>query len=159
MKEIKLTQGKVALVDDDDYDALVLRKWRAVNHDRNGRWYAFGSSGYGRGNTHTIRMHRIILSAPEGVDVDHINGNGLDNRKSNLRIATEGQNAQNRRKTECHTSSKYKGVCRRGNRWEARVMKNKKTYWLGTFETQIDAARAYDKKAMELFGEFAKTNL
>lgn len=109
---------------------------------------------YGRkaGSPKLIYLHRLLTEAPRGLDVDHINGNGLDNRRSNLRIATRSQNLQNKRSK----TPGFKGVRKRDDcvRWEARI--GSKT--LGMFDIEIDAAKAYDAAAKSLYGEFAKTN-
>lgn len=149
MKEIKLSQGKVAMVDDSDYDYLM--KWR---------WFAQKSKQtyYASRNTN-IRMHRVIMCTPEGMEVDHINGNGLDNQKYNLRNCTPNQNRINRM-SNLNGSSKYKGVsiCRKRGKAEANISKNGKNKFIGYFKTEVEAALAYDKKAKELHGEYAKLN-
>jgi hypothetical protein len=106
-------------------------------------------------------MHRIILNAPPHLVVDHINHNGLDNRKANLRLCTVAQNNQNTRPhANPNKLSKYKGVSLDKNRnlYIALIHRNKKNYYLGRFKNETDAAKAYDKKAAELFGEFAYLN-
>jgi hypothetical protein len=151
-KLIPLSQGKFAIVDPRDYDQLSQYKWTAAKSPNT--FYAVRSV-QGR----QIRMHRLITSAPKGLVVDHINHNGLDNRKSNLRLCTRSENARNQRpQTNC--SSKYKGVCWHKNqkRWLARVYSNGVTYHLGSFKSEIKAAKAYDKKAGELFGQYAHLN-
>jgi len=107
-------------------------------------------------------MHRVIMKLNFGDkrQVDHINGNGIDNRRNNLRICTQSQNNQNQRTQICLKSSKYKGVlwhkcCKR---WMAQIKLNKKNKYIGLFKNEIDAAHAYDREAKELFGEYAKTN-
>jgi hypothetical protein len=151
-KLIPLSRGKVAIVDAEDYPGLSKHKWYANRAKR---------TCYARGTIEGrhVRMHRQILTAPRGLVVDHINRNGLDNRKSNLRICTHFQNQQNRRPA-LNCRSKYKGVrwSKRDKKFRAGIMHNKKSYYLGMFENEIDAAKAYDKKAKELFGEFAYLN-
>ena len=104
-------------------------------------------------------MHRLILNAPKGLVVDHINGNGLDNRKANLRLCTPAQNACNVRPRPGETS-KYKGVAfiKRERRWQVRISFRNKRKWIGYFDTEIDAARAYDQAARRLHKEFASLN-
>ena len=108
-----------------------------------------------------IQMHRAILDTPKGMFTDHINGNGLDNRRSNIRICSMSENMTNRSKT-VQNSTGYKGVYKVGgsktNPYIAKIQKNKKVYCLGSFPTKEEAARAYDKKALELHGEFARLN-
>lgn len=154
MKKIPLTQGKFALVDDADYDWLMQWKWYAIRNDK-GSWYA---QGYVY-NKH-VRMHRLIIKAPSGVDVDHINGDGLDNRGHNLRLCTNSQNQHNQKTRRKGTSSIYKGVSwhRSSKRWQVLINYNKERIYLGLFTNEIEAAKVYDKKAIELFGEFARTN-
>lgn len=104
-------------------------------------------------------MHREIMNAPKGMVVDHIDGNGLNNRKSNLRICTQAQNNLNSRpKRNC--SSRYKGVSfyKRDKIWQVQIFHNSRTIFLGRFDDEIEAALAYDRKAAELFGEFAYLN-
>jgi hypothetical protein len=155
LKEIPLTQGKIALVDDEDYPYLSAFNWCATK-DRN-KWYAVRSFRR-NGKQVRVRMHMVILKAPAGLEVDHKNGNGLDNRRDNLRLATRSQNKRNGIKLE-GTSSIYKGVSWRKNlgKWQAIIYLPKLTY-LGSFNDEIEAARAYDAAAREHFGEFARLN-
>jgi hypothetical protein len=105
-------------------------------------------------------MHREILNAPAGVFVDHKDGDGLDNRKENLRIVTSAQNQQNRRKISRKTTSKYKGVYfrRENKKYCALICCKGKRMHLGYFDNEIDAAKAYDQAAKKFFGEFARLN-
>jgi len=102
-------------------------------------------------------MHRLILNAPPDLKVDHINGNGLDNRKENLRLATTPQNVRNAR-LSLRNSSGFKGVKRKRQKWQASIVFNGKTIRLGVFDAREDAARAYDIAALLLHGEFARVN-
>ena len=103
-------------------------------------------------------MHRLIMDAQERQEIDHADGNGLNNQKDNLRFCTHSQNHMNRKPTK--GSSKYKGVSwhKAAKKWNARITLNKKTVSIGYFDSEIIAAKAYDEKAIELFGEFAKLN-
>ena len=104
-------------------------------------------------------MHRQILDAPQGVWVDHIDGDGLNNRRSNLRLCSATENARNRRPVpNCH--SRYKGVSwhKRQKKWAVRIGKPKESIYLGSFDDEMEAGVAYDRKAEELFGEFAYLN-
>jgi len=158
MKEIPLTQGKVALVDDDDYERVMQFKWYVFKTGN--RWYAGSNSP---GLPMRILLHRFILGLkPNDPEVDHVNGNGLDCRKSNLRFATRSQNMANRLKPNGSYSSIYKGVTwnKTKQKWQAQIRADYKHISLGYFplEQEENAARAYDKGAIKYFGEFAKTN-
>jgi hypothetical protein len=102
-------------------------------------------------------MHRLIINAPLGKEVDHINGDSLDNRRDNLRLCTRQQNCCNR-KHQIKAKSKYKGVHPRKDKWAAVIRFKKRLRHIGVFETEVAAAMAYDDKARELFGDFAFTN-
>jgi hypothetical protein len=157
LREIPLTQGKVAIVDDDDYERLAKYKW-CTYRSETGTWYVVRGEMSTRGYRH-VRMHRAVLNAKPGEHCDHINGNGLDNRKSNLRIATNQQNSWNRRKP-INGIARYKGVrAKQSNgKWTAQITIGGHHRYIGTFPTQEEAARAYDKAAMAVFGEYAKLN-
>ena len=150
---IPLTQGLFALVDEADVELVSGYTWHAKRASEARGWYAIAS---GRG-LRRLRMHRLLLDEPTG-DVDHINGNGLDNRRSNLRPADRSHNLANSRK-RADTSSRFKGVyfCRANGRWAAEATKGKKQF-LGYHDAEEDAARAYDAAARRLFGEFASLN-
>ncbi|MHC4659150.1 MAG: HNH endonuclease [Planctomycetota bacterium] len=158
-RRIPLTKGKYAIVDPEDYTKLSKHKWQASSNPL--KCYAQRTGSGKKGRNITVIMHREILKVPKGIYVDHINHNPLDNRKANLRAATAGQSCQNRRKcTTRITQSKYKGLVWRANRkrWEVRLRANNKIRFLGSFENEIDAARAYDRAAKEYHGEFASLN-
>jgi len=105
-------------------------------------------------------MHREIMDAPAGMEVDHINGNGLDNRKCNLRLATSSQNKRNQRKQRRKTSSKYKGVYwhKRDKVWVVRIQAEGKEKYIGSYKTEQEAALAYNEAALKYHGEYAKLN-
>lgn len=157
MKEIPLTHGKVALVDDEDFEWLSAYRWSALpNRDT---FYAYCTLRLTRGACTSRRMHRLIVEAPAGVPVDHQNGDGLDNRRSNLRPSTGTQNQANRRRHSNNTSG-FKGVIwkPRRSKWRAQIKVCGRTIWLGEFTDKVAAARAYDVAAIRYFGEFASTN-
>lgn len=160
MKKIKLTQGKYAIVDDEDYEMIMsLSPWYVLKKTKKSKTnYAvrntFSEEKYGK--RQSIRMHRLIMKCPPDKTVDHINGNGLDNRKENLRICNSEENLCNRKKQSGNYTSKYKGVFyqKSNNRW---ISKCSKTY-IGCFKTEYEAAKAYDEKAKEIHREFALLN-
>ena len=155
MKHIELTQGKIAIVDDEDYEWLSKYKWCARREDGD-HWYAIRKSA----GKH-LRMHREILKCPETLHVDHKNGDGLDNRRSNLRTCSNKQNGANRKKNRGQSSSKFKGVHRKRNKngWYAQIFVDGKQKSLGVFETERDAALAYNEAAIFSYGEFARVNV
>ncbi len=148
---IPLTQGKVAVVDADDYDWLSRYKWYA-NKKASG-FYACTHKGQ-----RLLYMHRLITGAPKDLVVDHIDRNSLNNRRSNLRLCTKRQNSFNQRGQR--GTSRYKGVYRHKQlkKWAAVIEKNEKQMRLGFFRCEEDAAKAYDKIAKKIFGEFAYLN-
>jgi len=158
MREIKLTQGKVALVDDNDFEWLNERKWCA-HHTSCGLFYATRTERDSNGKQRTVRMHREILNAPFALQCDHRDGDTLNNQKDNLRVCNSQQNHWNRRITATGTS-RFKGVSwfARDKKWVAFIKENKKSKNLGLFGTEIEAAQAYNQKATELFGDFARIN-
>lgn len=144
-----------AIVDEADFERVARYKWMAVSGGRTFYVCATSLSGLPQ---HHLHMHSFILRVEKGQRVDHRNGNGLDNRKENLRPATTQENNQNRSKYES-TSSRFKGVRpARDGRWVAAITLDKKSQVLGVFDAEEDAAIAYDAAAVRLFGEFAKTN-
>lgn len=160
MKRLKLTQGKYTLVDDKDFEYLNQFKW-AVKNPKTGVLYAIRHNKIINGSP--IKgyrlLHRMIMNAPKGTEVDHKDGNGLNNQRSNLRVCTRSQNSANRPKQK-NNKSGYKGVsfCKAYKNWVAYIQINGKGKNLGYFKTAQEAAKRYDLKASELFGEFARLN-
>lgn len=150
----------VALVDDEDYERFGHLKWYAAKNYSGYTWYAQRIVGP-RGARKTIQLHRQIMGCPEG-EVDHKNGDGLDCRRDNMRLATTSGNRRNvpRRKT---SSSPYKGVSFQAGKWRARISVGPRgaaqKISLGMFNSPEDAAAAYDAMAKKLSGEFAWINL
>ena len=156
MRHIELTQGKQAIVDDADYALLSKYKW-CTRRTCNGSLYAVRTC-YSEEGSISVPMHRVITSCPDDKVVDHVNHNGLDNRRENLRVCTVSQNAQN--SLPRRRSSKFKGVHwhTRDRKWVAKIKFEGKSTFIGCFTDEVKAARAYDIKAIELHGEFACPN-
>lgn len=156
---INLGNGHKAIVDLEDLPKLSLFRWFA---EKRGNVYYAGTSKTKKTLGKKLCMHHEVLGkSPPGMEIDHINGNGLDNRKENLRFCSHRQNLQAARKRKANASSKYKGVSwdNRRKRWQARIQGLDGTrHWLGRYVSELDAAKAYDKAALETFGEFAVVN-
>lgn len=166
MREVPLSQGLVAIVDDEDYDLVSDIVWCAEKQCR---------TVYAKSNTRvdgkpaSLYMHRLLLGLPAGsgtgVEVDHRNGDGLDNRRHNIRVVTRRQNMQNRTRKRRGTSSRFKGVSwdKRDQKWAAEIRidsgegRSRKVF-LGRFIQEEDAAKAYDSAARRYFGEYAAPN-
>lgn len=149
MFKIKLTKGLFCTIDEEDFSRLSKHSWCAS-------YTGFGWYARAKIKGKMVYMHRVIMNAKKNQIVDHINGDTLDNRKENLRFVTASQNIQN--SMGYKGSSKYKGVHYDRNKWRADIQKDKKRIRIGRYDSEIEAARAYDQKAIELFGEFAKIN-
>lgn len=161
MQYIELTKGYVTAVDSADYERVAGHEWRANVHrrtDGSSRVYAMRAVRCG-GRTAQQMLHRFIMDTPAGMDTDHINGNGLDNRRSNLRVCTHGENMRNRR-PQTGVSSAYKGVSwnKAAGKWLAQIRLGGKHKHLGLFTSEQDAAAAYDRAAQDLHGAYARTN-
>jgi len=158
MKEIKLSQrGKnkdkfVALVDDEDFEYLNQWNWCAA---KNGNTYYVQRSIRTKDKIITVKMHRVIMNTPNGIKTDHRDRNGLHCERHNLRNCTNAQNGANR---QSWGRSKYLGVTYQNGKIKAQIQTNGKTTHLGYYKTEELAAKAYDTKAQELFGEFANLN-
>ena len=155
MAEIILHGGHVVLVDDEDFPLVAGLTWSPQMG--NGTIYVQNVTKHG-GKQKKIYMHRLITGAGPRQKVDHENGNGLDNRRKNLRVCTNAENMRNMRRGR--GASKFKGVARfkRDGRWRAYIVVDYRQIQLGYFDSEIDAANAYDAAAAKHFGEFAKLN-
>lgn len=157
--EIKLSGGLAAIVDDCDAPELLKHKWQPRWNEPSKTYYA-GRTAIIEGKRTSIIMHRVILGITNGkLHVDHKNHDGLDNRRENLRVCTPSQNHANRKYVR--GKSKYKGVFRNERctkKWFAQIVCNKRQQYLGAFSSEIEAARAYNTAATEMFGEFAFLN-
>jgi len=156
MIKILLSKGFIASLDEEDLCKIDKYRWHL--HKSSNTNYAAAGSITPEGKKVTLMLHRLIMNAPDNLDVDHIDGNGLNNTKTNLRLATRSQNNMNR--VGKSKTSPYKGVCwdKSKQRYMAQIAINNSNKYIGRFTTAIEAALAYDKKAIELHGEFAKLN-
>lgn len=157
LRAIPLTQGKVAIVDAADYEWLMRWKWHA--RKKQNTFYASRDGGYMDDKHLIIQMHRLIVGAELGQVVDHIDGNGLNNTRHNLRICTHQENLRNRSATSRNKTG-FKGVSLEPDtgKWRAKIKAGGKTIHLGVFATAEEAARAYDAASTNLFGEFGRNN-
>lgn len=146
-------QGKCVTIDPEDFNRIAGRRWSIAS--------GYAASG-------KISMHRFVLGLGtiKGGDVDHINGNKLDNRKENLRHCSRAENLWNSKKSSAGITSRFKGVTlssplpirRTSPKWEVNISRNYQAFQLGRFHSEIEAAYAYDCAALILFGAFARTN-
>lgn len=153
MKEIKLTKGKIALVDDNDYDYLIQFSWHAMMTKCN----CYAGRKTPRPEGKTIFMHRELMGIANELQVDHIDHDGLNNQRSNLRITSFSGNARNTSSRK-NSTSKYLGVCVYKKYIIATIFYNGRKHHIGHFKTEEDAAHAYDREALNHFGEFANLN-
>lgn len=154
---IKLTKNQITVIDDEDYELVSKHKWRTLLRP-DGKFVAIKSPST---ECSYLYLHRLIMKAPKGLVVDHINGDTLNNKKENLRICSQMQNNQNRQRII--SKSKIKGVYKSNNpnlkaNWVAQIVVNKHKICLGYFKTLEEASEAYDEAAEKYFGEFAYTN-
>ena len=156
-KEIILTQGKVAIVDDEDYDYLNQFKWCA--NKMKGKFYVVGNILLPTNKKTRTSMHRFIMKPEKCMVIDHLDGNPLNNQKNNLRICTHAENMRNS-KININNKSGYKGVSyqKDRNNYRASIKFNNKKINIGDFIDPIDAARAYNAAALKYHGEFAHIN-
>ena len=161
MREVEV--GKyVALVDNEDFTKVSAYKWRPYKGGDQSSYetvYAIAHSPMVKGKRHSVIMHRLIMDAPKGVKVDHRDFDGLNNQKYNLRLPTNTQSSAYRRSC-AGSSSKFKGVSldKRHGTWKSQITFEGKARWMGQYASEILAAKAYDKAALELYGEYAVLN-
>lgn len=163
LKELKLTKGFVALVDDEDYEKVGHLKWLVVGPDHAPYAARAESTGLKKPRQRIVKLHRVLMGLGPGdaQHVDHINGKTLDNRRSNLRLCANHENQRNRGPFK-NKKNPYKGVYFEKtssiNPWKASITVNGKFLHLGLYKTPEEAAVAYDTAALKYFGEFARLN-
>jgi hypothetical protein len=156
-RRIYLGEGKFTILDPQDFYLFNNFHWCVNGRDE--QFYAVRNIVTAHGKTKLVRLHREILKPPKGLVVDHRNGNTLDNRRDNLRLATKAQNMQNRRKRK-NTSSRFIGVSFDKNykKWVTQIVYQGNKKWLGRFDSEIEAAKVYDNAAKKYHGDFARLN-
>lgn len=156
MKKIPLTQGREAIVDDEDFEKLSEFKWFVSSMGKSKTLFYAGSH-IEKKSSFTL-MHRFILNSPKGKNVDHIDGNGLNNQRSNLRLCTQSENIRNSKQKK--SKSGYRGVfwLKSNKKWMAYISHERKSIYIGSFSTAKEAAMARNKKAIEIHGKFAVLN-
>lgn len=156
--EVKLKNNHTLLIDDADWNLVKNFKWTAHKKPPNNCYYAIATD-YSSGKKKTIYLHNLLINKPSAFTIDHINGDGLDNRRQNIRLATKSQNAGNQ-KLRANNKTGFKGVCfhKQHKLYMATIKVNYKGIHLGYFKTPESAAKAYDKAAIKHFGKFAKLN-
>ncbi len=154
MKKIKLTQSKFAEIDDSDYEELNRHKWFAV--ESSGLFYAGRKSPKVNGHSKIIRMHADIMKTSEGEYTDHIDGDGLNNQRNNLRVCTNSQNGMNRGKPKSNTSG-FKGVTwhKANQKWQSQINVEGTYKYLGGFNTRLEAYEAYCMACEKYHKEFS----
>lgn len=158
---VPLTQGKEAIIDAQDLRLVTGLKWQAQKAHRTDTWYAATYRDRGDGEFRAVYMHRLILGVTDPkIKVDHKNHDGLNNTRSNIRACTHQENSRNQNpiRNAPNKTSRFKGVYRGECAWVARIGINGKSTNIGSFRDEVDAAKAYDAAAVNIYGEFAATN-
>lgn len=157
---VPLTRGMLALIDESDGPDVLSHTWCAWQAKPGYSWYAMRRKSKAESPRREVEyLHRRIMHPPPGISIDHVNGNGLDCRRSNMRFATHAQNQRNQRRSVANTSG-FRGVSwdAENLKWRASITVEGKSINLGRFDMAEDAAAAYDRAAISAFGEFASTN-
>lgn len=154
---ITLSAGFVAMIDAADVHLVDGHNWSALKHPNRHTCYAMRRGSAAGEKFRNVQMHRILMGFPEGFQVDHIDGNGLNNRRSNLRLATHSENQRNSKTPKSNTSG-IKGVswAANVNKWKATISFDNKQKHLGFFSEKADAAKAYADAAQRIHGTFAR---
>lgn len=156
MREIPLANGKgVAVVDDEDFERVAAHRWTLMRQALGHREHRYALTQI---DHVTVYMHRLVIGAPAGIRVDHVDCDGLNNRRANLRLCDQSQNGGNHRAWGRPTASGFKGVHRVRKKWRAEIMVRRERFNLGNYETPEEAARVYDAAARHHFGAFARLN-
>jgi len=157
-RRIYLGEDVWTIVEPADYYRVGNIKWCLGGHER--KLYAIGGIRNNKGGVKTVYLHREIMMASKGQIVDHKNCDSLDNRRANLRLATHAQNSSNKRKTRSKTTSRFIGVSfeKLQHRWAVKIKHKGKSYWIGGFKSELEAAKARDIAAKKYHGEFARLN-
>lgn len=161
MKEIKFKNGLRAFIDDEDFELVDKFTWYCEAHGRTFRSFAVKDKNIeGKRTRKKIFLHRFILKAEKGQIIDHIDGNALNNQRSNLRFCTHAQNIMNGPR-RLGSSSKYLGVSwyKLNGKWKSQIQHNGKNFHIGTYDSEIEAALAYNVAASFAFREFARLNV
>lgn len=156
MKKIKLTQGKYTIVDNIDFEWVNSFKWYAKKQGEKSK--VARNITNKKGTQDTVLLHRIIMKCPKGMEVDHIDGDPLNNQRKNLRLCTKKQNRQNKGFSK-NNQSGYKGVTLHRNVYEVYVRKNNRHTFVGSHKNKHEAAKIYNKEAKKVFGKFSKLNI
>jgi len=155
---IALTRGFYTTVDDEDVQRILAQgAWSAKASTVRGQYYAGRTDRSTPGVKREMKLHRFLTGAPAGMSVDHIDGDTLNNCRSNLRVCLQSENARNRRRN-VNSPFGFKGVRMMSGRYQARIAANSRSFCLGVFDTAEEAARAYDEAARQIHGAFAKLN-